>query len=89
MSEKKEWENLEKLLIEKHKGGEVVILGLDGQLMITSLDNFVRQPSDGVLYDLNLLPETIKIDNWKSFRDWSYMTVIEYLMKKLEESRGE
>lgn len=50
MSKKKE--TLCDLLLQKEKEGKVVFMTIDG-LMETDLDKFIKQPTEGLLYDLN------------------------------------
>ena len=47
----------DRVLSERDKGN-VVFLGLEG-LMSVPLEEFIKQPADGILYDLNLLEEVV------------------------------
>jgi hypothetical protein len=84
MDEKEKQENLQKLILSESKKGNVVILGIEGyQLM--PIQDFVKQPANGILYDLNLLPEQILFDNPKSVADWAAMETIRALKKRIEQ----
>ena len=50
---------LKDLLYEKGKEGKVIIGGMERRMMVIDLDEFISQPIEGILYDLNKLPEVI------------------------------
>lgn len=45
-------ESLTDMLLRKEKEGYIVVLGIDG-LQDIKLDMFLKQPTEGLLYDLN------------------------------------
>ena len=49
---------LKELVLEETAKGNVVFTGLE-EPVVCKLEDFIDQPADGILYDLNLLPETI------------------------------
>lgn len=48
------------------------------------LDDLVSQPTEGLLYDLNLLPEVLSAQDKKYGREWLIMNVIKKLKEKYE-----
>ena len=50
-------EALRDRILAERKNGNVVFWGLPGQLMTAKLDDFIKQPAEGILYDLNRLEE--------------------------------
>ena len=44
-------------VLEERENGNLVFWGLPGQLMAAKLDEFIEQPAEGILYDLNRLEE--------------------------------
>ena len=51
-------EDIKKELLKKAQEGRVVLLTCDG-LMEIDLDEFIKQPAQGILYDLNRGPATV------------------------------
>ena len=82
--------NLQELILEKAKENKVVFSTFDGY-MFTDLDEFIKQPVDGLLYDLNRLPEVVLtfIDDPKWVNDYAVYLVIKKLKELLEECRDE
>ena len=80
-----ETENFRDLVLEKEKQGKVVIATIDGYLEI-DLDEIIKQPTEGLLYDLNRDRATILtfIDDRKWVNDFACMKVIEKLKAELE-----
>ena len=56
LSEEKKKE-LRQLILDKRKEGKVVVMGLEGPMSML-LEDIIKQPTDGLLYDLNRLEET-------------------------------
>ena len=50
-------EALRDRIVAERKNGNIVFWGLPGQLMTAKLDDFIKQPAEGILYDLNRLEE--------------------------------
>ena len=89
MKEKKdEFESLKDYILEKEKEGRVVIYGYEG-LMETNLDDLIKQPVEGILYDLNRSPEVILtfIKDQKWVNDYACMLVIKKLYSLLKNQK--
>lgn len=73
------------LILEESKKGNVVFMGIEGP-MIADLNDFINQPTDGILYDLNRLPEVVLtyIDDPKWINDYAVYLVISKLKSLLE-----
>jgi hypothetical protein len=78
-------ENLVNLILSEAKKGNVVLLTIEG-LVSANLNNLLSQPAEGILYDLNRLPETVLtfIDDKKWINDYAVALVIMELKKRLE-----
>ena len=50
-------DKLRDLILSERDKGNIVFRGLPDQLMTAPLDEFVEQPAEGMLYDLNRLEE--------------------------------
>lgn len=95
MKTRKEW--LDKIE-EEMKKGNVCFLTYEG-LMSIPLSEFIQQPAEGILYDLNRLPEVVAcwIDgDLKWVNDYAVGMTIKYLkeqneilQKQLEELKHE
>ena len=78
----------ERILAERDKGN-VVFWGLPGELMTASLTDFINQPAEGMLYDLNRLEEislTFLADK-KWVNDFAVALVIRKLDSELREAQ--
>ena len=75
-----------KILSEKGKGN-IVFHGLPNQLLTASLVDFVKQPADGMLYDLNRLEEVSLtfLDDPKWINDFA----VALTLRKLVEQRDQ
>ena len=80
---------LKTTILEERDKGNVVFWGLPGQLMVASLDRFLEQPADGILYDLNRLEEISLtfLDDPKWVNDFAVALVIRNLVKQRDEAR--
>jgi hypothetical protein len=78
-------ENLKKLVLDAEKEGKVVFMTPDGPYIV-DLDDFISQPSEGILYDLNRDRLTVLtfIDDPKWVNDYAVGLVIKRLKEKLE-----
>lgn len=82
-------ENKEKfrdtILAEAAKGN--IVFMADGEPMIANLDEFIKQPTEGILYDLNRSREVVLtfIDDPKWVNDYAVALVIERLKAELDE----
>lgn len=75
-------EELRDYILSEREKGNVVFHGLPGQLMSAPLEEFVKQPADGILYDLNRLEEIALtfIDDPKWVNDFAVALVIRKLV---------
>ena len=82
-------EKLRDLILAEEKKGNVVFMGCD-ELLIMPLDKFIEQPTEGLLYDLNRLPEVIIgwIDDPKWVNDYAVYLVVTKLKADLEAIKG-
>lgn len=73
-------------VLEEGRQGNVVFATLDGYA-VAPLDEFVQQPVEGILYDLNRLPEVVLtfIDDPKWVNDFAVQMVIKRLREKLDD----
>ena len=88
-SNKKKEEDLLEYIRKREKDGYVVIMTFEG-LQEGKLDDMIlKQPVDGLLYDLNRSPEVIGSfldgDNPKWINDWATMVAIKRLKEMLDE----
>ena len=72
-------------VLAEAKNGNVVFMGLEG-CVVAPLEEFVKQPADGILYDLNRSPEVVLtfIDNPKWVNDYAVSLVIRKLREQVE-----
>ena len=77
------FESFKDYVLEKEREGRIVILTWDG-VKEANIDDFIKQPAEGLLYDLNRDKVTILtyIEDQKWVNDYACMLVI----KKLKES---
>lgn len=85
MTKEEERQKLKNLILEKAKQGKVVFSTFDG-LAVVDLDKFIEQPAEGILYDLNRLPEVVFtwIDDPKWINDYAVSLVITKLKDLLD-----
>lgn len=88
MKQPKKRENpisIKDLILEESRKGNIVIMGIEGP-MVANLEEFIRQPTTGLLYDLNRLPEVILtfIDNPKWINDYAVSLVISKLKSEFD-----
>jgi hypothetical protein len=77
-------EELKNAILEENKKGNIVI-STGFNLAVCNLDQFVEQPTDGMLYDLNRLPEVVFtfLDDPKWVNDYAVAMVISKLKQKI------
>lgn len=77
----------DRILSERDKGN-IVFWGLPGQLMTASLEDFVKQPAEGMLYDLNRLEEIALtfITDKKWVNDFAVAMTIRKLVEQRDSS---
>lgn len=73
----------DRILFER-KQGNVLFWGLPDELMVAPLEQFVEQPADGILYDLNRLEEVVltHMDDPKWVNDFAVALVIRKLVEQ-------
>ena len=83
-------EKFKKLILQKEKEGKIVFMTIDGP-MVAGLEDFIKQPTEGLLYDLNRDRVTVLtfIDNEKWVNDFAVGLVIGKLKELLAKSEGE
>ena len=74
------------MVVAEAKKGNVVFMGIDEEPMVANLDEFIAQPAEGILYDLNRLPEVVItfIDDPKWVNDYAVSLIIAKLKANLE-----
>lgn len=77
------------LVLEESRKGNVVFMGIDGP-MVAPLDEFIKQPAEGILYDLNRSPEVVMslIDDPKWVNDYAVSMVIRRLREQCSELKS-
>jgi hypothetical protein len=83
-------EEVMQIVLQKAKEGMVVYLAFDDELMASPLDEFIKQPTDGILYDLNRDKATVLtfLDDPKWINDFAVALVIERLKKEIDDLQG-
>jgi len=77
-------EEIRNFVLDKRKEGKIVFMTFEG-LVSVELDEFIKQPVDGLLYDLNRLEEVSLtfIDDPKWINDFAVALVIRELKSKI------
>lgn len=77
-------EKLRERILQEAEKGNVVFWAIDG-LATINLDEFIRQPAEGILYDLNRDKVTVMqfIDDPKWVNDFAVALVIEKLKEEI------
>lgn len=78
---------LRETVLKARSEGKVAMWLLPGQLGITPLEDFLKQPADGILYDLNR-GEECALSNTDSIR-WVNDFAVAVVIRKLVEQRDE
>ena len=73
-------EEIKKLVLECEKKNEIVFMTIEGFASM-DIDDFLKQPIEGILYDLNRLPEVVVgfLDDPKWVNDYAVYLVIKKL----------
>jgi len=73
-------------ILEEYKKGNIIVSGFEG-LQIMALAEFIKQPEDGILYDLNRSEAVVLtfIDDPKWINDYAVCKTIRALKKRIEE----
>ena len=84
------FENFRDYILEKEKEGKVIIATFEG-FAEADLDEIIKQPTEGLLYDLNRDRATILtfIEDKKWVNDFACMKVIEKLKEREKAARKE
>jgi len=88
LTEEEKRKNLMKLIMRHEKKGEVVVTSIEG-LVAYKIDHIIAQPLEGLLYDLNRLPEgihTLIVNSPKFDYRWVNDYACYLVIKKLHES---
>ena len=79
------WDKIFKLLDEQHVQGYVCYETCEG-IMCSPIEDFCKQPADGILYDINRLEEVTKtLKTERSVNDIACARIIRYLKKKIDD----
>jgi 3-deoxy-D-manno-octulosonate 8-phosphate phosphatase KdsC-like HAD superfamily phosphatase len=89
MGKEKE-KSIKEIVLEQAKNNRVVFTTIEG-FMSADVEEFITQPVDGILYDLNRLPEVVLtyIDDIKWVNDFAVQLVIKKLYKVMQEKNTE
>lgn len=81
---------LRDMIVECNRNGEVVFSTLEG-LASAKISDFIEQPADGILYDLNRLPEVVMtyISDPKWINDYAVALTIRALKDSIESLKYE
>lgn len=87
---KQKREEIRDMIVQNGKEGKIVTWGLDDTLIVRDLDEFIKQPAEGILYDLNRDSATVLtfIDKPKWVNDYAVGLVIEKLKSLLDKKEG-
>ena len=79
----------DRILAERDKGN-IVHWGLPGKLNTVKLDDFIKQPADGILYDLNRLEEISLtfLDDPRWVNDFAVALTIRKLKAEIDRLTG-
>ena len=78
-------------ILKERDAGRIVFWGLPDELMAANLNDFLKQPVDGILYDLNRGEEVVLtfLDDPKWVNDFAVATVIRRLVAELSAKTAE
>jgi hypothetical protein len=84
-------DELKKLVLDGRKEGKVVYWALPDQLCSADVSDFIKQPVDGILWDLNRLEETVLtfMDDPKWVNDFAVALTIRALKEKVDQLEAE
>lgn len=79
-------ESIKEKILEEYKKGNIVVSGFEG-LQIMKLEDIIKQPAEGILYDLNRIESVILtfLPDRKWINDYASSQVIRKLKKRIEE----
>lgn len=78
--------DIKNIILNEYEKGNIVIAGFDG-LQVCKLEDFIKQPTIGMLYDLNRSEEVLLsfIDDPKWVNDYAVCKVITALKNRINE----
>lgn len=79
-------ETIKNKILEEYKKGNIVVSGFEG-LQIMKLEDIIKQPAEGILYDLNRIESVVLtfLPDPKWVNDYASSQVIRQLKKRIEE----
>ena len=79
-------ETIKEKILEEYKNGNIVVSGFEG-LQIVKLEDIIKQPAEGILYDLNRIESVVLtfLPDPKWINDYASSKVIRQLKKRIEE----
>lgn len=79
-------ENIKQLVLAEYAKGNIVFAGIEG-LQTTNITDFIQQPTEGILYDLNRNEATVLtfIEDPKWVNDYAVAKTITALKARIEE----
>jgi hypothetical protein len=79
-------EDIKEMVLEQYQKGNVVIASFEG-LGTTKLEDFIKQPADGILYDLNRIESVVLtfLPDPKWVNDYAVAKVIRALKDRITE----
>lgn len=84
--ENKAMEEVRKFILEEYKKGNITVAGVEG-LQKMPLSDFIKQPTEGMLYDLNRNESTVLtfLPDPKWVNDYAVAQVIRALKNRIDE----
>jgi len=79
-------ETIKDKILEEYQKGNIVVSGFEG-LQIMKLEDIIKQPAEGILYDLNRIESVVLtfLPDPKWVNDYASSQVIRQLKKRIEE----
>ena len=78
--------DIKEMILSEYRKGNIVVLAFDG-LQVAPLKEIIKQPIDGLLYDLNRNETTVLtfVNDPKWINDYAMLQVVRELKQQLEE----
>lgn len=78
--------DIKEKVVDEYKKGNIVVAGIEG-LQSMPIKEFIKQPTEGILYDLNRDEATVLtfLDDPKWINDFAVAKVITELKKRINE----
>ena len=79
-------EDIKNKILEEYEKGNIIVLGVEG-LQIIPIDEFIKQPTEGILYDLNRCEEVVLtfLPDPKWINDYAVAKVVTKLKSRIKE----